>query len=81
MRLMCYATWSHWGSMVNKNLTLSIPRAGQVENMHSVLRCWLHVRGLYIAMVQYSSLCEGAAVISLGAVDIGDEVLGRVQIE
>ena len=30
-------------------------------------------------MVQYSSLCDGAAVISLGADDIGDEVLGRVE--
>ena len=27
------------------------------------------VRGLCIAMGQYSSLCEGAAVISLGDVD------------
>ena len=32
-------------------------------------------------MVQYSSLCEGAVVICLGAVDIGDEMLGRVQVE
>ena len=32
-------------------------------------------------MVQYSSLCEGAADISLDAVDIGDEVLVRVQVE
>ena len=32
-------------------------------------------------MVQYSSLCEGAAVISLDAVDIGNEVLGRMQVE
>ena len=39
------------------------------------------VGGWYIAMGQYSSLCEGAAVLSLGAVDIGDEVLGRVQVE
>ena len=31
--------------------------------------------------MQYSSLCEGAAVISLGDDDIGDEVLGRVQVE
>ena len=27
------------------------------------------------------SLCEGAAVISLGVVDIGSEELGRVQVE
>ena len=40
-----------------------------------------HVGGWYIAMGQYSSLCEGAAVISLGAVDIGEEVLVRVQVE
>ena len=32
-------------------------------------------------MGQYSSLCKGAAVISLDAVDIGDEVLGRVEVE
>ena len=32
-------------------------------------------------MGQYSSLCEGAAVVSLDAVDIGDEVLVRVQME
>ena len=32
-------------------------------------------------MEQYSSLCESAAVTSLDAVDTGDEVLGRVQVE
>ena len=32
-------------------------------------------------MVQYSSLCAGAAVLSLGVIDIGDEVPGRVQVE
>ena len=32
-------------------------------------------------MGQYSSLCEGAAVISLDVVNIGDEVLSRVQVE
>ena len=32
-------------------------------------------------MVQYSSFCESAEDISLDAVDIGDEVLGRVQVE
>ena len=32
-------------------------------------------------MVQYSSFCESAKDISLDAVDIGDEVLGRVQVE
>ena len=31
-------------------------------------------------MVQHSSLCESAAVVSLDAVDIGDEVLVRVQV-
>ena len=31
-------------------------------------------------MGQYSSLCEGEADISLGAVDIGEEVLVRVQV-
>ena len=32
-------------------------------------------------MEQYSSLCEGAAVVSLDAVDIGEEVLVSVQVE
>ena len=31
--------------------------------------------------MQYSSLCEGAAVISLGVVVIEDGVPGRVQVE
>ena len=35
----------------------------------------------YIAIVQYSSLCEGPVVNSLDVVDIGEEVLGRVQLE
>ena len=37
--------------------------------------------GWYIFTGQYSSVCEDAAVISLGADDIGDEVLGGVQVE
>ena len=32
-------------------------------------------------MEQYSSLCESTAVLSLGVIDIGDGVLGRVQVE
>ena len=32
-------------------------------------------------MVQYSSLCEGAVVNSLDAVDVGEEVLVIVQVE
>ena len=32
-------------------------------------------------MGQYSSLCDGAAVVSLDDVDIGEEVLVRVQVE
>ena len=32
-------------------------------------------------MEQYSSLCESAAVLTLGVIDIGDEVPGRVQVE
>ena len=32
-------------------------------------------------MEQYSSLCKSAAVISLGADDFGDEMLGGVQAE
>ena len=31
-------------------------------------------------MGQYSSLCEGAMINSLDAVDIGEEVLVRVQV-
>ena len=41
----------------------------------------LHVGGCFVAMGQYSSLCEGAAVVSLDAVDIGEEGLVRVQVE
>ena len=37
--------------------------------------------GWYIAIGQYSSLCESAVVNSLDAVDIGEEALGRVQVE
>ena len=33
---------------------------------------------MVIAMVQYSSLCEGAVVDSLDGVDTGEEVLVRV---
>ena len=40
-----------------------------------------HNLGWYISMGQYSLLCESAAVVSLDAVDIGDEVLVRVQVE
>ena len=39
------------------------------------------MRGRYIAKGQYSSLGEGAVVNSLDAVDIGDEMLVRVQVE
>ena len=39
------------------------------------------VGGWYTAMGQYSSLSEGAAVVSLDAFDIGEEVLVRVQVE
>ena len=38
------------------------------------------VGGWCFAMVQYSSLCEGAVVNSLDAVAIGEEVLVRVQV-
>ena len=38
------------------------------------------VGGWYIAMVQYSSLSKGAVVTSLDAVDIGEEVLVRIQV-
>ena len=31
--------------------------------------------------MQYSSLCEGAVVNALVAVDIGEEILGRLQVE
>ena len=36
---------------------------------------------LYIAMVQYSSFCVSAAVLTLGGVDIEDGVPGRDQVE
>ena len=39
------------------------------------------MRGWCIATGQYSSLCEGTAVLSLGVIDIGDGVPGRVQVE
>ena len=49
---------------------------------HVLCNCYFRaVRGLYIAMVQYSSLCEGATVVSLGVIDIGDGVPSRVQVE
>ena len=32
-------------------------------------------------MEQYSSLCQGTAVLSLGVIDIGDGVPGRVRVE
>ena len=32
-------------------------------------------------LVQYSSLCEGTTVLSLGVIDIGNGVPGRVQVE
>ena len=57
------------------------PRCLQAQNALHLGRYGSGVRGLYIAMGQYSSLCEGAAVISLDAVDIGEEVQVRVQLE
>ena len=39
------------------------------------------MRGWCIAMKQYSSLCEGTAALSLGVIDIGDGVPGRVQVD
>ena len=39
------------------------------------------VRGWYIAKGQYSSLCEGAVVSTLGSVDIEDGVQGKVPVE
>ena len=47
---------------------------------HSAHWSGADVGGWYIAMGQYSSLCEGALVNSLDAVDIGEEVLVRVQV-
>ena len=37
--------------------------------------------GWYIAKVQYSSLGEGAAVVSLGAVNMEEGVQVRIQVE
>ena len=39
------------------------------------------VRGLYIAMGQYSSFCASAVVLTFGVVDIEDGVPGREQVE
>ena len=39
------------------------------------------MRGWYIATGQYSSLCGGAAVLTLGGVDIEDGVPGKEQVE
>ena len=39
------------------------------------------VIGWYIAIGQYSSLCEGAVVLTLGGFNIEDGVPGRVQVE
>ena len=53
-------------------------------NFSQVVTVWRMlgiVGGWYIAMEQYYSLCEGAVVISLSAVDIGEEVLVRVKVE
>ena len=41
----------------------------------------LHVRGLYIAMVHYSSLCVRAVVLTLGGDDIVEVVQGREQVD
>ena len=41
----------------------------------------LFVRGLYVAMEQYSSLCGCAAVLTLGVVDMEEGVPGRNQVE
>ena len=40
----------------------------------------LHVRGWHIARKQYSSLYEGAVINSLDDIDIGEEVLVRVEV-
>ena len=39
------------------------------------------VRGWYIAMVQHSSLCVSAVVLTLGGVDIEHGVQGKEQVE
>ena len=39
------------------------------------------MRGLYIATVQYSSLCVSAVVLTLGGDDIEDGVPDREQVE
>ena len=39
------------------------------------------MRGLYIAMGQYSSFCVSAVVVILGGDDIEDGVPGREQVE
>ena len=39
------------------------------------------MRGLYIAMGQYSSFCVSAVVLTLGGVDIENGVPGKEQVE
>ena len=39
------------------------------------------MRGLYIAIGQYSSFCVSSVVLTLGVVDIEDGVPGREQVE
>ena len=63
------------------NLMLSITISFLLSDLWLYLPDVSCVGGWYIAMDRCSSLCEGAVVNSLEAVDIGEEVPGRVQVE
>ena len=51
------------------------------DGMEQTLVVKVYVRGLYIAMGQYSSFCVSAVVLTLGSDDIEDGVPGREQVE
>ena len=68
-----------YNSITRNNLVHKFVPMLQAMNFLDV-KAAVDVRGWYIAMGQYSSLCEGAAVLSLGFGDIVDGVPGIVQV-
>ena len=69
-----------YNSTTRHNLVHKFVPLLQAVNIPDV-KAAVDVRGWYIAMEQYFSLCEGAAVLSLGVVDIVDGVPSIVQVE